>query len=407
MQNEFKYESNYQYFTNVCLNLTDACNLACRYCFVQQRPHYMSLDTAKKAVDFVVNNYYKADDKAGRPDITYFGGEPTLLWDEIIVPLTLWAKEKYGDLISFSITTNGTLLNDERIMFMKEHEISPLLSIDGSEATQNYNRPCRDGSPSFPLVFKNIPKLLECFPYTTFRATVNQDTCSSIFDTYLFATSMGFKNIFFCPNAREKWTEENIAILKQEMEKVFIFRTHEYRNNQTPINFSTIDKTFKKILNHDLQVFNNEEVEYKINRGAIRCGLGSGSASIGYDGKIYGCQEQDSRDTNDFFYIGNIDDGVNIQKHSKLLEAYTKWGALECENAKRCETCPLRSVCFHDICPSVSWDRFNNLHIRPEIDCIFSEILLQNCAIMMELLVTEDNQLFKKYLSSIYNIKEG
>ena len=38
------------------LNLTNACNLACRYCFVKQSPDYMSYQTAKDAADFLAAN---------------------------------------------------------------------------------------------------------------------------------------------------------------------------------------------------------------------------------------------------------------------------------------------------------------------------------------------------------------
>jgi len=53
---EFEYKEYYKYLTNVMLNVTDDCNLACRYCFVEQHPHYMTLDTAKAAVDWQYNN---------------------------------------------------------------------------------------------------------------------------------------------------------------------------------------------------------------------------------------------------------------------------------------------------------------------------------------------------------------
>lgn len=402
----FEYKEEYQYFTNACLNLTDACNLACKYCFVQQKPHYMDLTTAKQAIDFVVKNYQNSTREKDKINISYFGGEPTLLWDEIIVPLTIWAEEKYGDLISFAITTNGTLLNEQRILFLKQHNIYPLLSIDGSEEVQNYNRPCRDGSPSFPLVFKNIPYLLENFPNTTFRATINQETCNKVFDSYLFATKMGFKNIFLCPNAREEWSEENISLLEKEIEKIFIYHTNCYQNNIDPIYFSLIDRTFEKILSHDIICFTKEINERAITRSAIRCGLGSGSASIGYDGKIYGCQEQDSRDTNDLFYIGDIYQGIDIHRHSILLEKYTKKSAIICENEELCLTCPLKEACLNDICPSVSWDRFNNLLIKPTIDCKFSIMLFKNCRTMMKVLVEENNLLFKDYLDRVYKHME-
>ena len=40
----FEYKEKYKYPTKICLNLTDNCNLACRYCFVEQHPHYMTYD---------------------------------------------------------------------------------------------------------------------------------------------------------------------------------------------------------------------------------------------------------------------------------------------------------------------------------------------------------------------------
>jgi len=38
------------------LNVTDDCNLQCRYCFVQQQPHYMTLQTAKDIADWLYQN---------------------------------------------------------------------------------------------------------------------------------------------------------------------------------------------------------------------------------------------------------------------------------------------------------------------------------------------------------------
>ena len=75
--------------TSAFLNLTNSCNLTCRYCFVEQKPEFMTLQTAKDAADFLAGN--------GQASINFFGGEPMLMWDEIIVPLTLYVHEKYGD----------------------------------------------------------------------------------------------------------------------------------------------------------------------------------------------------------------------------------------------------------------------------------------------------------------------
>ena len=188
----------------------------------------MNLDVAKAGVEFLIKNLETKRKLAPKDDlekihITFFGGEPTLLFNEIIKPTVAYAEEKYPNMAQFSITTNGTLLNPEMIDFFKNHSIWPLLSIDGDKAVQDFNRPCRNGESSFDLVQKNIPNLLQAFPSITFRSTIYQPTCDQLFNSYIFAVENGFRNIFLCPNARETWTEEHISILQNEIHKIFTF----------------------------------------------------------------------------------------------------------------------------------------------------------------------------------------
>ena len=93
-----------------------------------------------------INGYYPKDSS-----VFFFGGEPTLRWYDLIVPLV----EKYPNE-KYSITTNGYLLDKDKIDFMKEHNFSVMLSMDGNEATQNYNR--KEGS--FQKLDEMIPYLL-------------------------------------------------------------------------------------------------------------------------------------------------------------------------------------------------------------------------------------------------------
>jgi uncharacterized protein len=367
----------------------------------------MTLDTAKKAVDFMVNNFKKAEELGyGQKEInlTYFGGEPTLCWDSIIIPLTKYIKENYKDIFSLNMTTNGTLLNEERIKFLKDNEIHILLSCDGPPEVQDYNRPCRNGEKSSELVEKNIPLILEAFPHTTFRATINQDNCDKLFDSYVYAIRQGFTNAFFCPNCRESWSAENIEKLKKEVHKIFTYMALSYSNDSTVMRFVPIDRIFNTILTRDLEIFTNQPMNIDTTRNPYRCGLGSGSASISYDGKIFGCQEQDSRDTNDYFYIGDIFTGIDIEKHSKILKDYQEKGIMKCEKEEKCEECVLRRVCIHDNCPSVAYDLFKDFKIRPEIDCEWHKMLFEDAITVMKMMKQENNMLFKEYLDSCFTI---
>ena len=69
------------------LGLTDNCNLACSYCFVKQKPLEMTYEIAEKSVEWLLSNH--SNDST--PLVTFFGGEPLLKYDYIIVPIV----EKY------------------------------------------------------------------------------------------------------------------------------------------------------------------------------------------------------------------------------------------------------------------------------------------------------------------------
>ena len=95
----------------VLFNLTDQCNCRCKYCdFVQYKNSYMTKEIADQAINFIRQ---QVGDK--KINIAFFGGEPILNWD-----LIEYLVKKYQDQFTWSITTNGTLLTEEKIQFFKE-----------------------------------------------------------------------------------------------------------------------------------------------------------------------------------------------------------------------------------------------------------------------------------------------
>ena len=405
----FDYKEEYGWLTNICLNLTDACNLECKYCFVEQHPHFMSYDVALKAVNFILENLEKKNKKFNsneRCNLTYFGGEPTLMWDEIIVPLTKYIRENNYP-IDLNMTTNGTLLNKERIEFLKEFDVPILLSFDGAEETQNFNRKCRNQKEnSFDLVVKNIPLILEAFPYTTFRGTIYAPTADKTFENYIFAEYAGFKNIFLVPDERSPWTEEQKDNLKNEIDKIYSYMDYCFSvEKRKPINFSLINNSFTHVLKHDLNTLTNNNHK-KTSRPAVRCGLGTGMGSIGYDGSIFGCQEQTSKGKDNIFYIGNLNTGINKELHSRLLASYVEENQQMSENPKKCEKCNLCAFCHEFTCPSTTYDLFDSFFITSEIKCDWFSWLFNNSAILMNKLTNEDNLIFKDYLDNNCNFKD-
>ncbi len=110
----------------ISLNMAQGCNLRCVYCFAGEGDYgkkaMMSLETAKKVVTFFT---------AGKDwfHITFFGGEPLLNYP-VMVELVAWC-ETLPVRFSYSITTNGTLLNEEKLAWLKAKKVAVTLSYDG------------------------------------------------------------------------------------------------------------------------------------------------------------------------------------------------------------------------------------------------------------------------------------
>ena len=107
--------------TSVFLILTHQCNLKCKYCFVSQDKSTMSLEMACKGIDFAVHNLRGEKEKA---KITFFGGEPLIRWDEVIVPAVLYAEKHYPGKVNFGITTNCVLLTKDKSEFIEVPSIN-------------------------------------------------------------------------------------------------------------------------------------------------------------------------------------------------------------------------------------------------------------------------------------------
>ena len=398
MNNIFTYPTSAQYLTNCMLNVTDDCNLECKYCFVEQQPHYMTLDTAKAAADWLYQNFEKKKrlgilSENEKIRFYFFGGEPMLCYDSIIVPIIEYIENKYPNIFYYGMTTNGTLLNEGRINFLKSKNFELLLSIDGNPTTQNYNRPCKNHiKNSSDLVEKNIPYLLEKFPYLCFRSTIYAPTVEHLFDNYLYAESLGFRNWDAIIDSRHDWTTQQIEVLKEQMSKIYQYRLSQLINNQSIMESSHIEEWFGAIIN-----LYKDKNSYNIkNHSSIwRCGLGTNIGSIGWDGSIYGCQEQTSRGCDSIFYIGNIfTGGIDIIKHNKLLSLYYKNQIEQKIKKDECNNCELLPVCKINFlgCPSTYYDLFQNMNDLPEVECQLRKIYLYNSLLILKIIFSLNNQ---------------
>ena len=158
--------------TLLVLGITERCNLDCAYCcfsgkFAGQRTHAnrsMRFETAKKAIaDFLDQKSTNTNDLYL---LSFYGGEPLLEFDLLknCVEFAKGRAKESGKQASFSVTTNGTLLDDAAVDFLVENEFLILISLDGPQESHDRYRVFPNGKGSFETVDANLKRFAQRYP---------------------------------------------------------------------------------------------------------------------------------------------------------------------------------------------------------------------------------------------------
>lgn len=367
-------ENDLPKISSIFLILTRSCNLHCKYCFVDKEQDNISYSTALDAVEFIAKNAAETNDI---PSINFFGGEPTLRWNDIIVPLTNYIKQKYGENFNLSMTSNGILLDDNKLEFMKKNNIGLLFSMDGNKKTQDLNRPMKCGGSSFDILKKRIPSILKYYPYMTFRSTTDHDNVHEFFNNHKFAVEQGFTNIFNIVNVFAKWSDEEKEELKHQIDMLGEYYAKLKLENRK-VSFNPFEEMFQKL--NRIKEANENGCYRTIGEGLLaygRCGLGANKfASVGTDGTLYSCQEMvGNKISGKNFIIGNIYDGEDNTARLNICRKFDIKNVICSAGKDACTKCKLNNVCDGS-CVINNYFTSGSFNIMPSILCFYYQTLL-------------------------------
>ena len=161
------------------LCLSADCNLACKYCYIEQNPckgnvcGNMTMETAKNAID----KFKKEIEKYTTEDnvrLILFGGEP-LMNINLVKPVVNYIR-KVMPKVLLGIVTNGTLLTEDIAKFLKKNKCKITISIDGPKCINDKNRIFANSSASVYDVIGEKVKILQKnnIPFD-FSTTISED----------------------------------------------------------------------------------------------------------------------------------------------------------------------------------------------------------------------------------------
>ena len=149
----------HHHLEQLILELTQRCNLRCRYCIYQEDYPYnrnysnsdMTEEMALRAVDYAFEH---AQDELA---ITFYGGEPLLQFPLLQKVVEYARQKKSGKKLSFSVTSNMTLMTEEMADFIARiPEFSLLCSIDGPQEIHDAYHIDVKGEGSFSRAIKGL-----------------------------------------------------------------------------------------------------------------------------------------------------------------------------------------------------------------------------------------------------------
>jgi His-Xaa-Ser system radical SAM maturase HxsB len=296
------------------LVVTLRCNETCVYCHASRADMDrvdtdMSRETVEKCVNLALSS------TSPRITIEFQGGEPLANFPIVkhAIEYGIERNKAYGKELEFTMVSNLSLLDDDRLDFLVKNKVQICTSIDGPEQLHNKQRVLPAGN-AFQKAAAGIRRInqryidlgLDPVLYhveallTTTRAAL--DMPKEIIDTYV---DLGCRSIFLRPVDPFGFAEKTHAKIEYEREKYMDFyrRAVDYivelnnRGTQVLERFAAIFLT--KILTGDDPNF----LDIRSPGGA-----GIGQLTYNYDGSIYTSDEgRMLRETgDDTFKIGHV-----------------------------------------------------------------------------------------------------
>lgn len=179
--------------------MSSACNLGCKYCFIEncqfnnKQELNMNEKTALTAI-FKYTNYLKENKIRG--SVIFYGGEPLVNFETI--KLILKEAKKLDSPIDFSMVTNATLLDEEKIKFLSKYNVEIGISIDGPKSLNDKNRIYKVGNKSvYDEIIKKFPLLKVNNTKFGLSITVSNDFLDNQDEVLKWLKKLGVKSIFY------------------------------------------------------------------------------------------------------------------------------------------------------------------------------------------------------------------
>ncbi|MCP4156987.1 MAG: radical SAM protein, partial [bacterium] len=343
--------------------VSNDCNFDCRYCFQRKEKKNITNDTVTETVNFFYP--YLQGDNRDKIHIGFYGGEPLLAFQQIKQAVHLLQaqntrekrkeehgkhgkerktrkvfreknrKKEQGKQFEFFVTTNGSLLTDEKLDFFNRHGFGLMLSFDGLAQD-------KDRQKNAAAQMASLIKRIRGYGNIVFEinSVFTPGTVHMLCDSMMEIVSKGGPEVTFNLSAMEEWQPEHLEKLKSELQRLEGYLLRLCETGKLPVK--------------------NYQGE---PGGVFRCGAGQGRMAVSPGGMLWGCflfhdyfktKKEDSRYRD--YCFGRVAEFAREHetRYPMISAAYTELRqdffqvegthCFLCEELESCMVCPLMAA---------------------------------------------------------------
>jgi len=329
-------------FSSLSFIITDDCNFRCSYCFQGKKKIYMKRDTIKKALGF----FYPY--LAPKSDIVFFGGEPLLAVKKIHYTVAMLGEmnEKENKEFTYSLTTNGSLLDESMLTYFDRFKFSVMLSYDGIAHDQGRQPGSSEKALETIRGIGNYPNIDFCVNSVFNAGTVNQMAAS-----YRQMIEAGAKELILSLDTMSPWTDDDLIMLENQLEELSIYLHQHYRSTgHIPL------VSFRPRAQQDT-------ADQAAKKSRFACDAGRHRISVTGDEELWGCYlfhdyMKERKDSEDHagYYFGTLDSFMADHEtiYPQVMENYNdlkqdqfivdEQFCFLCEDVDVCSVCPVNTA---------------------------------------------------------------
>ncbi len=342
---------------SVTFLITENCNINCSFCYQGSKdPKNMSWEIAGSALKFLKK---KSNSEV---HLSFSGGEPLLNFNLIreIVNYNSGNPDPPG--YKYSLITNGTLLDKNKIKFFKKNNFSIQLSVLSKGQSPQFDNKY---SSSQLKILKSLSENDDITLST--NSVFTSSNINKLIDHIEYLKDFELSEIGISFDHSQTWDNKKLKKLITQIDRI----TEEEING------------FQKNGESNINLFSVKEDNNKIKG----CGAGSGQISINPDGDIWGCdlfyyyfKNGPVSDQKNKYLFGNINDpDFDLSKpfDQSIINNYHEFrGDAFRTDDLPCFLCPYLKECH--ICPAILYkpDENGSMFFVPKHVCEINKILI-------------------------------